>query len=188
MSDGDGFKTSNDLARPSFFADETFVRANEGLVAKYVEYRVKGYPDQMAFLRVFGSDYKDQYLHQRIDNLEHNVVYRKMFDERLKTIPVDELWNARISLQELLNIARSWFAKESTKLAAMRELNVLCGITVIDEQGRTKAGRRLEDFYTQHTGELAAIQRHPLPGTPEAEKFMEEARKVSTDARYTTSR
>ena len=188
MSDGDGFKTSYDLARPSCFADETFVRANEGLVAKYVEYRVKGYPEQMAFLRVFGSDYKDGALAQRIDNLEHNVVYRKMFDTRLRDIPLEELWNARLSVQELLTIARSWFAKDATRLAAMRELNVLCGITVIDENGKTKAGRRLEDFYTQHTGELAAIQRHPLPGTPEAEKFMEEARKVSTDARYTTSR
>jgi hypothetical protein len=188
MSDGDGFKTTYDIARPSFFADETFVRANEGLVAKYVDYRVKGYPDQMAFLRVFGSDYKDQFLYQRIENLEHNAVYRKMFSERLNSIPVDELWNARISVQELLNIARSWFAKDSTRLAAMRELNVLCGITVIDEQGRTKAGRKLEDFYIQHTEELAAIRRHPLPGTPEAEKFMEEARKVSTDSRYTAAR
>lgn len=166
-----------EVVDPFFFGEESFVEANMEAILEYIEYRVHGYHEALALRRVFGENYNDSKLYARIDKLEHNRAYRDIFEKRLKEIPLEELWNDRLSIHELLSIMRSWATKDATRLAAARELNVLCGITVVDENGRTRAGRNWNDFYKSQAAQ--DFTRHPEPGSPEANRFMDEARKLS---------
>jgi hypothetical protein len=65
--------------------------------------------------------------------------------ERMKHVTI---WDAQIAARHLYAIA-STAAKASERLAAARELNVIYGITTVDEQGRTRrgGGMTLADFY-----------------------------------------
>jgi hypothetical protein len=135
------------LVSPSHFGDEDFAIANKKYFDAYVEYRVRGYHKHVAFRRVFGGDYMDDHAPQRIEMMEHNPYFRTNFAKRLKEIKVEELWEAKTAINELLGLARDPFAKDTTRLNAMKELNVLVGITVTDESGKTRAGRSLKDFY-----------------------------------------
>jgi len=139
------------LVPPDHFGDEEFAldKQNKKYFDLYIEYRVRGYHPHVAFRRVFGSDYMDSNAPQRIEMTEHNPYYRERFKERLKEIKIEELWETKTSIHELLSMARNPFAKDTTRLNAMKELNVLVGITVVDESGKTRAGRSLADFYSQ---------------------------------------
>jgi len=139
--------TDNPIAPPKMFGDVKFAEANSGIFDAYVEYRVRGYHAHVAFRRVFGEDYMDSVSHIRIEMTEHNPYFKEHFERRLKEIKVEALWDTKTSLHELLSMARNPFAKDSTRLNAMKELNILVGIVVVDENGKTKAGRSLDDFY-----------------------------------------
>ena len=138
---------------PFLFAEESFAIVHRELVNQYIAYRVHGYHNSTAFRRVFGAENYDSNSHLRIENLEHNPYYRREFARQLKAIQVEELWNTKIALNELLGMARNVFAKDTSRLAAMKELNIMCGITVTDENGKTKAGRSLDDFYKMANAE-----------------------------------
>jgi hypothetical protein len=139
--------TTIPLATPKMFGDVKFAELNADLFNAYAEYRVKGYHSHVAFRRVFGEDYMDPVSHVRIEMIEHNEYHKARFNKRLKEIKTEELWDAKVALNELLSMARNPFAKDSTRLNAMRELNILVGIVIVDENGKTKAGRSLADFY-----------------------------------------
>jgi len=132
------------------FGDRRFAELNKEQFDQYVEYKVNGYHSHVAFQRVFGDEYTNPHL--RIEFTEHNPYYRDRFKARLAEIKVDELWNTKTSLNELLAMARNPFAKDSTRLNAMKELNIMVGIVVVDENGKTKAGRSLDDFYNEQKG------------------------------------
>lgn len=135
------------VATPSMFGDRDFAELNQEQFDAYVEYKVQGHHAHVAFRRVFGEMYMDSVSHVRIELTEHNPYVRERFAKRIREVKVSEVWNDKIAVNELLSMARNPFAKDSTRLNAMRELNVLIGITVIDENGKTKAGRNLNDFY-----------------------------------------
>ncbi|USE80765.1 hypothetical protein NDR89_13500 [Cupriavidus gilardii] len=58
-------------------------------------------------------------------------------------------WNPGMAMLKRGQISDDVTLKESVRLAAMKEPNVIWGITVVDEAGKTKAGRSLEDVYRQ---------------------------------------
>lgn len=149
-----------DKRPPFLFADESFAIVHKDLFDQFIEYRIHGYHSSVCFKRVFGAENYDSNAHMRIENLEHNPYYKRRFAQRLEEVKTSELWNTKISINELLSSARNPFAKDSVRLNAIKELNVMCGITVVDESGKTKAGRSLEDFYAMEAGKDA------LPGGP----------------------
>jgi hypothetical protein len=126
------------------FADLDFAELNSEAFDAYIEYRVKGQHAQSAFVRVFGED---THSHIICEYIEHNPYYHRQFKKRLKEIKVEELWNDKMAISELLATARNPYFKDSTRLNAIKELNILIGITVVDENGKTKQGRSLSDFY-----------------------------------------
>ncbi|WP_217478297.1 hypothetical protein, partial [Staphylococcus aureus] len=58
-----------------------------------------------------------------------------------------DLWNPKTALHELLQMVRDPTVKDSSRLSAIKELNVLAEITFVDESGKTRVGRGLADFY-----------------------------------------
>ena len=136
--------------QPWVFGTKDFAIVYKEKINQYVELRIRGHHAQMAMGRVFGAENAAQMndaTHQRIFYLESNPYYIERFDARLKDIKMDELWSPKLAIHEMLSILRSPYTKDNTQLAAAKELNIVFGITVVDENGKTKAGRSLADFY-----------------------------------------
>lgn len=140
---------SFEYAVPPFkFSDETFLTQHMDMFLDYVGYRVQGMFSSDAFRRVFGEENaKGTQAHERVINLEHSPLFRNTFKAALEGSKVSELWNTKTSIHELLSLVRNPYTKDATRLSAAKELNVLVGITVVDENGKTKAGASLNDFY-----------------------------------------
>lgn len=134
----------------SKFGDPEFAKLNPDYFHEYVMYRVHGLAAQVAFIRVFGEEQLAHSGHSKIHEIEHNPWVRDQIIKRLKATPVSHLWNDKVAVHEILSIARDPMAKHSTRLSAMKELNVLAGITVTDDKGNTKRGMSLDEFYKDH--------------------------------------
>lgn len=157
------------------FRSEAFARANIQLVAEYAGYRAMGTNSERAFIRTFGTAYNDMRLGNRIEALEHNPIYRQVFIEQFSRISVGQMWDVKLAALELLNMVNNPFVKDATRLTAIKELNVLFGITVVDDTGRTRAGKGLKEFYAdtvEADAKETTLTRHPEPGTPEAVAFL----------------
>jgi hypothetical protein len=169
--------TTTNVMSPLQFRSERFAELNIKLVSDYADYRVIGWNAERAFTRVFGTDYADLHLYARIEALEHNMVYRKVFAQKFGVVKLEEMYGPKLAVYELVSLMNNPFTKCSTKLSAMKELNVLFGITVIDDSGRTRAGRSLKEFYEDTNQPTPNAKpnltgRHPEPGSKESEEFL----------------
>jgi hypothetical protein len=153
----------------AYFRDEQFAHDNIELISEYADYRVLGWSPYKAFPRVFGTNYQDLWMSNRVEALEHNPVYRKVFAQKFGLLKAEDMWNPRLSVYELLQIINDPFAKEPTKLAAIKELNAMYAITVIDDKGNTRPGNSFSEFYDASKGGNRIAARHPEPGSAEAE-------------------
>lgn len=134
------------------FAEPEFIELNLPFFERFVELRAHGYSSRIAFIRAFGADnygQSPQEGYRRTQDIESSDWYGAAFELKLKELKANDLWNEKESIHQLLSIVRSEMAKDSVRLNAVKELNVLCGITIVDENGKTKAGRSLDDFYRQ---------------------------------------
>jgi len=167
---------SVEVLRPYHFRSEGFARLNIDAVTDYARYRASGLDPERSFVRTFGTAYADIWLSQRVEAMEHNPVFREVFAREFAAMDPKSLWSVKQSIHELVSLMNHPFTRCSTKLAALRELNVLFNITMIDEAGRTVKGKALSDFYSEQApaspvhGALASP--HPAPGTPESEAFL----------------
>jgi len=158
------------LATPRDFVDENFALNNQPIFNQYIAMRVQGYAGGRVFRILFGEKYVgDNLMQARIYALENNPYYRREFPKALDKIKIDELWNPKVAVHELISLVRDNFAKDSARLSAMKELNVITKITIIDESGNTKPGRSLDDFYAQEGVEKpedVAPAEITLPASP----------------------
>lgn len=132
------------------FADPEFIELNKSFFDKYIALRVQGTDSRTAFIRVFGIDHlpqEAQGIHRRLEGIESTDYFNTHFDAALEATPVAKLWNPKRSLNELLCLVKGPLVKDSVKLNAVKELNIMVGIVIVDENGKTKAGRSLADFY-----------------------------------------
>lgn len=161
---------------PIQFGKPEFAEMNRELYAEYIKYRLHGYHPQVAFRRTFGDEHLQQNGHLKVEYCEHNPYVRQKLAALLKNIKIAELWDEKIAVHELISLARNVFAKDNTRLGAIKELNVLCGITITDERGNTKRGMSLDEFYKAHgtTADKAQADR------PENANFGEEGRPSTT--------
>lgn len=170
---------SERLIRASDSEDAEFAEDNIKAVRDYARERVHGWHCASAFRRVFGGGYTEQEAYTAAMGFERNPVYLREFDRALNGTPFEQLWNPRIAAHELLSVLRHPATKQSVRITAVKELDVLFDITTIDEFGRTQGTKKLADFYRSEAEATEARQaaaearktakRHPEPGTPEAE-------------------
>lgn len=145
------------LMQPYEFANETFALNNLAIFDEYIELRIKGASSAVAFRISFGEEFvQDNNVTARIYAVEKNPYFKANFETKLQSTPIDKLWNPKLSVNMLLSIAVDKFAKDTARLSAIKELNILTNIVIIDENGKTKAGRGLADFYATE-GELVEV-------------------------------
>lgn len=132
---------------PAQMATETWLNNNVQEVDEYIEQRVRGFQPIRTMRKVFGEEYYDSKISTRVNMLESTDYFKKKFEERLKSISMDTLWNDKLSVHKMLLIVNDDLEKGSTRLRAIQELNVLIGITIVDENGKTRKGSSMADFY-----------------------------------------
>lgn len=136
---------------------------NHEIFDAYVELRLHGFHSTIAFRQAFidcdgmARRDADNLFYERVNYVEFNPYVTGKLRDRIAQVKASELWNTNIALHEILALARDPVAKDATRLNAMKELNVLVGITVVDENGKTKAGRSLEDFYRDLANETPEV-------------------------------
>lgn len=146
-------KPYNDI-QATTFAEREFARNNVEQFDAYIEYRVRGYHMSTAFNRVFGEHNK---AHLCCEYLEHNDYYHWKFKQRLNEVKASDLWDEKIAIHELLSTVRNPFFKDSTRLQAMKELNILTNIVIVDENGKTKS-RTLAELYGELKKQIPAAE------------------------------
>jgi hypothetical protein len=122
-------------------ADSEVVEDFLDFALRYVEYRAFGHPPIIAWYKTFGMLDNTREDHARSERYEYNPVIQSLYEYKLKELSVDKLWTAKAAAHRLLSIALSPDSKCSTQVAAAKELNVMFGITIVDENGKTRAAR-----------------------------------------------
>jgi hypothetical protein len=83
-----------------------------------------------------------------IDFIECSDAYIDGMPKAIASMKHVTIWSPELSARNLAAIASDTTSKTSDRLNAIKELNVIYNITVIDENGKTKAGgMTLKDFY-----------------------------------------
>ena len=134
---------------------------------RYIVLRVIGHKAIAALSSAFGPSYAmSMQAHTIIDLIETSDYYMRGFArgaaERDKMD--SPLWNAMAAARVLISIATDETAKRAERIAAAKELNVLYGITIIDEKGNTRRGLTLDELLkmtpTANAGDAAARKVH----------------------------
>jgi len=77
--------------------------------------------------------------------------------ERMKHVTI---WSPALAARNLVAIANS-AAKASDRMSAIKELNVIYGVTIVDENGKTKSGgMTLKDFWALKSESDAQTKPH----------------------------
>ncbi len=77
---------------------------------------------------------------------EYNPYFKARLAARLKDAQPTELWNEKKVINHLLKFLRGERVKDTVKVMAIDRLNVLLGITVIDDAGNTKRAPSLDEL------------------------------------------
>jgi len=113
---------------------------------RYVDNIMRGVTPIEAALR---SGVTPQHVLDWIRGAETDAYVIALFSERISALNVRDLWSDKLAVLNLRRMASDMSAKGSDRLAAMKELNVLMGITEVDDAGRTVKRRGLADFYAE---------------------------------------
>lgn len=128
-------------------ATETWCKQNAECITEYAHLRVHGMGTLKAMRRVFGEEYYDSNISSRVHALESTEFFKTTFNDILAAVKIDELWNEKLAVHKMLSIVNDDLEKGSTRLKAIQELNVLIGIVIVDENGKTRKGSSMADFY-----------------------------------------
>lgn len=121
---------------------------NKAYYDEYITLRLKGRSPVQCLRMVFGEEYtSDNQGYARVYGIESNPYFVKEFPRRLEEISFREMWNPKESVLLLLTIAHDPMAKDQARLNAIDRLNILSGITMVDNVGNTRVTRGLQDFY-----------------------------------------
>ncbi|MDN8008203.1 hypothetical protein QZN06_06475 [Burkholderia multivorans] len=150
---------------------ETFkndrIEAHHGAaVRRYIVLRVIGHKALAALANAFGPSYAHSlYAHTIIDLIETSDFYMSGFaSAAAKRDKMDSpLWNAMAAARVLISIATDESAKRTERIAAAKELNVLYGITIIDENGNTRrSGVTLDELLKMTPSANADADAHKV--------------------------
>lgn len=140
--------TDESLPTPEDFEDRDFALSNKAMFDEFIMLVVKGAAVNVAFKMVFPRDIcASAEVHLYLWAIQRNPYYKHHMPLQLKAVKADDLWSPRQAIHQLLCIVKDSTARESARIKAIQELNIIYGITVVDEAGNTKLGRSMDDFY-----------------------------------------
>lgn len=157
---------------PREFEHPDFLANNKVGFDIYIGHRIDGHSGYRAMRMTFGDAFiTDNQGMARVFAIERNPYYAEEFARRLQATKVEQFWNPKMALHSLITIVQDPMAKHTAILGAIKELNVLTNLTIVDEAGKTKPGRNLDDFYKSEgkeaTAESAAVDGSQGQESPE---------------------
>jgi len=154
------------------------------LVHEYVRLRVMNVPGPVALGRAFGHlQVLDGRAGQRVAILEASRTFGMLFE---RAIYGDGLhdgtgWTERLAAWSLREIAADTGERGPARVSAMKELNIMHAITLVDDAGNTRSGRSLEEFYRLE-GKPKGHKENPHSLPPDIETPLQEADPTPPDA------
>lgn len=138
---------------PQNFADQTWLSDLTENVDTFVTLYAQGVPRDTAVIAAFEMIKYGRFL-GNADLLAQALLsvasVRSKINAKIKAAKPDELWHARLSAHKLLQIVMDDRNRETARLNAIAQLNVLLGITEMTETGQQKlVDKSLADFYTR---------------------------------------
>ena len=132
---------------PLEYASEKFAKDNLEGFDEYIGFRIAGHSPSVAFCRAFRVPQEHNANNYTIAcAIEANPYIRRGIESALEKMDAKKVWTSSRAVWELMQLVVNQMNRESTRLAAIKELNVLAGITIIDPNGKTKIPT-LQDFY-----------------------------------------
>jgi hypothetical protein len=146
--------------QPTDCRGSAFEALHADRLALYVNLKSLGRSSRAALRVAFGDNVAsgDQFL-SYIDFIEASQFYIDNLPKAIEANKRAVIWSAEISARTLVSIALDESSKKADRLAAIKELNVIYNITIIDDKGNTRAGHSLEDFYRLEASTAAAPQK-----------------------------
>jgi hypothetical protein len=136
---------------PSLFADPEFAEEFAPCFDYFIDQLVKGVSKDIAIIDAFMMFQKNVNIgnaYALATAAECNPYVKERFDTVLESKKPTELWSVNKSLHNLLKLVNDRGTRDSARVQAIKELNVMAGITEIDEFGKTRSGSgSLSDFY-----------------------------------------
>jgi hypothetical protein len=160
---------------PSLFADPDFAEECAPCFDYFIDQLAKGVSKDIAIIDAFMMIRKNVSLANAYElavAAECNPYVKERFDKVLAAKKPTELWSVNKSLHSLLRLVNDRRTRDSAKIQAIKELNVMAGITMVDEFGKTHGtGNSLSDFYAAYTamknGPAVPAAVTPGPAIPE---------------------
>ena len=118
---------------------------NRDMLTKYVGLRVLGHPPYAAAL---GAEVPLEMSDVYAQLVEVNDDYMRMFAEKLALLDESCGWSRKVAIIRLMETINGQYTKASDKTNAIKELNMLTGVTAIDDKGRTVIPT-LKDFFSE---------------------------------------
>ena len=136
---------------PFDFADPAYAQKFHECFDAYIELRVKGIPRDLAVIDAFELIRLRASLHN-VDQLgmaaDSNQYVKVRFAKSLAAKATEDLWDGKKAAHNLLKLIEDPRVRDTTRLNAIAQLNVLLGIVEITEKGNTKLiDKSMADFY-----------------------------------------
>ena len=116
---------------------------NAHMLEAYVGLRLLGHPPFMAAL---GAEVPEHIADEYSRLAEVNDTYIELFAQRLALLNEECGWSRKMAILRLQETVNDPYAKRADKTNAIKELNMLTGVTAIDDKGRTVIPT-LKDFF-----------------------------------------
>ncbi|WP_186080035.1 hypothetical protein [Burkholderia gladioli] len=139
------------------FGDDDYIRQTiQPFVRKYARLRAHAMEAGTAFISTFKLSINDDRWPLKKQALESTEFYAAMFKEEFSKVKAEDLLNPKSALFKYMEIVNCRKTNGASKVAALKEAALIAGVTVIDEDGKVKAGASLNEFYQSVKSENAA--------------------------------
>lgn len=123
------------------FKNEYIAAYHKEALLRYVSLKAEGHTSIAALTGAFGHEYAmTMNPFAYINLIETSDAYKRTLVAAVADKKDNPIWDAEQAARVLFSIATDETAKRAERIAAAKELNVLFGITIIDDKGNTRAG------------------------------------------------
>ncbi|MEM5370284.1 hypothetical protein V4C53_30180 [Paraburkholderia azotifigens] len=113
---------------------------------RYMRLKALGKSSHAALIGSFGPMFANHNMWpQFVDLIETSDVYMERLPKHIEAQRGNSVWNAEISARALVAVVNDQGSKHSERINAIKELNVMFNITIVDENGKTRSSLSFDD-------------------------------------------
>ncbi|MCA7922123.1 hypothetical protein LGM35_06460 [Burkholderia cenocepacia] len=144
---------------PLDFASLEYAEEFSELFDRFIELCIQGIPGEDAIIDAFEMIQNGARLHNAKElarAARANPYFKTRFPAQLKKARPADLWNTRKAINYFLTMALDPNVRDTVRFNAARELGVLTGITIVDENGQTRRAEEMAGLLDKIDADLDA--------------------------------